>query len=295
MKNLPALLYWIEQHLDQKLTPTQIANVVGCTPRHLFTLFKRMTGHSPAAHIRLRKLTLAGNMLRLTSRPVTDIANMYAFSTVQAFTRTFRQHFGLSPRTYREAEQWDMSKNHHCNIVTSPLPYWYKTVQVRDVTLLVEKTDIRQLSYGFNFLLMMENDRIVTMRDIQNYYARLLTMHAASQSRQFTVLWDMDTNKPGHDAEIHAHTGTLNNRREKRDVTIPLPSGDYARFSVSGTFQEIVAFMAWSRGYGLHQHRCIMKRGPTFTCIIPSLAPEQHRIKHYIPVDIPDAGAAILY
>ncbi|EGD1407067.1 helix-turn-helix domain-containing protein [Salmonella enterica] len=98
------LLRWVEKKLHHNIRAAELSAVAGYCIRHLGNGFIQVTNMSLGRYIRLRKLTQAANLLRLTRRPITDIALTYAFGSLQAFSRAFRQHFGMSPKSYREAE-----------------------------------------------------------------------------------------------------------------------------------------------------------------------------------------------
>ncbi|EET5031949.1 TPA: AraC family transcriptional regulator, partial [Escherichia coli] len=39
---------------------------------------------------------------------VTDISLMYGFSSIQSFSRSFRNQYNITPLKYRSADRWDM-------------------------------------------------------------------------------------------------------------------------------------------------------------------------------------------
>ncbi|PPS57908.1 hypothetical protein CRX72_08025 [Pantoea sp. BRM17] len=65
----------------------------GYSKWHLQRMFKEVTGHAIGAYIRARRLSKAAVALRLTSRPILDIALQYRFDSQQTFTRAFKKQF----------------------------------------------------------------------------------------------------------------------------------------------------------------------------------------------------------
>jgi len=59
------------------------------------------------AYIRARRLSKAAVALRLTGRPILDIALQYRFDSQQTFTRAFKKQFAQTPALYRRAEDWN--------------------------------------------------------------------------------------------------------------------------------------------------------------------------------------------
>jgi len=70
-------------------------------------MFKDVTGHAIGAYIRARRLSKAAVALRLTSRPILDIALQYRFDSQQTFTRAFKKQFAQTPAWYRRSSDWN--------------------------------------------------------------------------------------------------------------------------------------------------------------------------------------------
>lgn len=58
------------------------------------------------SYIRARRLSKAAVALRLTNRPILDIALEYHFDSQQTFTRAFKKQFSQSPGRYRRSSDW---------------------------------------------------------------------------------------------------------------------------------------------------------------------------------------------
>ncbi|WP_075182331.1 MDR efflux pump AcrAB transcriptional activator RobA [Pantoea sp. 1.19] len=101
------LLVWLESHLDQPLSLDNVAAKAGYSKWHLQRMFKDVTGHAIGAYIRARRLSKAAVALRLTSRPILDIALQYRFDSQQTFTRAFKKQFSQTPAWYRRAPEWN--------------------------------------------------------------------------------------------------------------------------------------------------------------------------------------------
>ena len=97
------LLSWLEGHLDQPLSLDNVAAKAGYSKWHLQRMFKDVTGHAIGAYIRARRLSKSAVALRLTARPILDIALQYRFDSQQTFTRAFKKQFSLTPALYRRS------------------------------------------------------------------------------------------------------------------------------------------------------------------------------------------------
>ncbi|ECE1058661.1 MDR efflux pump AcrAB transcriptional activator RobA [Salmonella enterica subsp. enterica] len=100
------LLIWLEGHLDQPLSLDNVAAKAGYSKWHLQRMFKDVTGHAIGAYIRARRLSKSAVALRLTARPILDIALQYRFDSQQTFTRAFKKQFSQTPALYRRSSEW---------------------------------------------------------------------------------------------------------------------------------------------------------------------------------------------
>ncbi len=110
-------ILWIKQGLfaislagwkvtDQPLSLDNVAAKAGYSKWHLQRMFKDVTGHAIGAYIRARRLSKSAVALRLTARPILDIALQYRFDSQQTFTRAFKKQFSLTPALYRRSPDW---------------------------------------------------------------------------------------------------------------------------------------------------------------------------------------------
>ncbi len=100
-QDLQDLLNYIEAHLEQSLSVGELAERAGYSRWHFQRIFVAVTGLSPAGYIRARRLSEAARLLRETRCKILPLALRYGFESQAAFTRAFRQHFGLTPGAAR--------------------------------------------------------------------------------------------------------------------------------------------------------------------------------------------------
>lgn len=97
---------YIEAHLrDTRLSPRGIAAALGISPRYLRLLFSQ-DDETILRYITRRRLEeaireLTNSAWRGTS--ITEIAYHWGFGDAAQFSRAFREHFGVSPRHYRQS------------------------------------------------------------------------------------------------------------------------------------------------------------------------------------------------
>lgn len=94
-------IQYIEGHLTAPASIEDVAAVVGYSRAHFSRTFLAVTGITPVAYLRKRRLTEAARELATSPKRILDIALDYQFQSQEAFTRSFKQEFGVSPGFYR--------------------------------------------------------------------------------------------------------------------------------------------------------------------------------------------------
>lgn len=92
---------FVEERLDEDLDPATLARVGCVSLYHFHRVFRGVTGETLAGYVRRLRLERAARRLRATGARVTDLALGAGFGSHEAFTRAFRDHFGVSPSEYR--------------------------------------------------------------------------------------------------------------------------------------------------------------------------------------------------
>jgi AraC-like DNA-binding protein len=115
---------FIETHLSETtLGPTEIANAVGISVRHLHRLFLQEKS-TVAEHIRERRLEHCRMELcdpRFLDRNITEIAFFWGFSDSAHFSRCFKRRFGVSPSLFR-SRPWSGAWNADQRVRVRGLP-----------------------------------------------------------------------------------------------------------------------------------------------------------------------------
>jgi AraC family transcriptional regulator len=91
----------IEQASADNLRLGDLAASSGLDPFSFLRLFKGETGVTPYRFVLQTRLRRAIELLRDTSRPVTEIAFDVGFGDLSNFINAFRREVGVSPRAYR--------------------------------------------------------------------------------------------------------------------------------------------------------------------------------------------------
>ena len=96
-------LVYIENHLCEKLSLSQIAEAVYLNPNYLSGLFSAETGETVHNYIIRRRVEDAGYFMKNSTEPIADIASFYQFSSQSHFVQCFRRIMGVTPGVYRKS------------------------------------------------------------------------------------------------------------------------------------------------------------------------------------------------
>ena len=87
---------------DEQMTLRALSQKLGYSDFYTSRMFCSISGMTLKDYIRHRKLAFALKDLRDTDLKILDIATKYGFSSHEAFTRGFRDAFGVTPSAYRK-------------------------------------------------------------------------------------------------------------------------------------------------------------------------------------------------
>lgn len=86
---------------DENMTLSALSGKLGYSAYYTSRMFSDISGMTLKDYIRFRKLAFALKEVRDTENRMLNIAIKYGFSSNEAFTRAFRDAYGVSPREYR--------------------------------------------------------------------------------------------------------------------------------------------------------------------------------------------------
>jgi AraC family transcriptional regulator len=100
-------LWFIENHLGDPLTLDEIADIAGVSRFHLVRAFTAATGLPVMRYVRARRLSEAARALAKGAPDILNLALEADYGSHEAFTRAFRDHFGVTPEAVRAAKCFD--------------------------------------------------------------------------------------------------------------------------------------------------------------------------------------------
>lgn len=101
-QRVAAALEYIKRNYHEKIKLEDIAKATHLSPFHFQRLFSQEIGESPDVYLRRIRLEKAGHLLHVNpDKSLTAIALQCGFRSLPAFSRTFKQVYGMSPTQYR--------------------------------------------------------------------------------------------------------------------------------------------------------------------------------------------------
>jgi AraC family transcriptional regulator len=116
-------LWFVESHLGDAITLEDIASACEVSPFHLTRAFTALTGLSLIRYVRARRLSEAARLLAHGADNILDVALDAGYGSHEAFTRAFRDRFGLTPEQLRaQGHQDNISLTEAIIMNTTPIP-----------------------------------------------------------------------------------------------------------------------------------------------------------------------------
>ena len=95
-------IWQVESNLRRTATLEEIAERCGVTPAYLTRAFALANSVSLMRYARARRLSEAARILALGVPDILGLALDIGYGSHEAFTRAFREHFGVTPETVRD-------------------------------------------------------------------------------------------------------------------------------------------------------------------------------------------------
>lgn len=101
IQKISEVLHYIEDHLGEIGNYEQVADAFCFSPYYFHRLFSAVVGKPIAAYIRERRLEKAALLLADPDKTITSVCFECGFNSSQAFSRAFRNRYGIPPGDYR--------------------------------------------------------------------------------------------------------------------------------------------------------------------------------------------------
>ncbi len=100
-KTVADILAYVDEHLGEKITLSQIGEQLGRTPVHISRIFKKQTGEQLIQYINRRKMQEAAQLMNRSDMKIKEIAEAIGMQDPLYFNKVFHRFYHMSPREYR--------------------------------------------------------------------------------------------------------------------------------------------------------------------------------------------------
>ncbi len=93
---------YIAEHLAEKISVAQLADVACMSESHFHIMFRNVVGITPHQYLIQARLKEAARLLRHSQSPLNDIAEQTGFTSQSALGNAFKRYFQLTPGQFRQ-------------------------------------------------------------------------------------------------------------------------------------------------------------------------------------------------
>ena len=105
IERIDRVVGFLNEQTEASPSLQDLAEIAGVSRFHFHRLYRAITGETPSATLRRLRLARAADMLKNTSKPITEIAFDVGYESSQAFSKAFRRVTGFSASGLRQDER----------------------------------------------------------------------------------------------------------------------------------------------------------------------------------------------
>lgn len=104
-QDISAALAYVHANLANRITLTEVAELLHFSPAHLSRSFHQSVGMPFTQYVKRLRLELASKLLINTDTSITDVSFEVGYSSPSDFSNEFKKRYGASPTAYRRAHR----------------------------------------------------------------------------------------------------------------------------------------------------------------------------------------------
>ncbi|WP_432353656.1 helix-turn-helix domain-containing protein [Sporosarcina sp. A2] len=203
------LIYWIEDKLHGEFSLEELANNMGYSPYYCSFKFHQATGLSIRRYILLRRLYLSTEDL-VNNRKIIDIAFDYGYSSQEAYSRAFKDVFGMNPKEF-QLHQLPVQSFTKLTIRQGKDEYKMNNRETEVVQLQNRKSELfdRDVLNILNGQMMYEDFNSKRLMGDSDYapFNEAMCVHATTTSIFDSTF--MQTRALGHNVSVDSYSNTV--------------------------------------------------------------------------------------
>lgn len=100
-KQIIKAVYYINCHINEKITMRNISDHVSLSVSYFSRLFKEEVGYNVSDYITMKKIETASRMFKYSTQSTSEISCLLNFSSQSYFIKVFKKYTGMTPKEYR--------------------------------------------------------------------------------------------------------------------------------------------------------------------------------------------------
>ncbi len=100
-EKIHAVHAYLLEHLDKKITTSELAKRFYMNPTTLRATFKSVYGDTPSEHVKEHRMKEAARLLSETEMSIAEVARAVGYDSQSKFSAVFREEMGALPSEYR--------------------------------------------------------------------------------------------------------------------------------------------------------------------------------------------------
>jgi AraC family transcriptional regulator len=258
-KRMEQVVAHIVEYLDEPLDIHRLADEAYLSPYHFHRVYVAMMGETVADTVRRYRLHRAALKLTASATSIEAIAREAGYTSAQAFTRAFREGYGVSPGRFRLHGEISLAMQRRANEPLGDHPM-FKTADVKiqelppmRVAALRHHGDYQQIGASFGALVAWASGKNIMRMD----------------SRTFGIYYDDPMSKPKDQLVSDAcvelpRDFALQTDNVGEPRAVELSSGRHAVFLFTGPYSELEKPYRWLFDTWLTQSSEQLRDAPTF-------------------------------
>ncbi|WP_196891296.1 AraC family transcriptional regulator [Aureivirga marina] len=110
VKKVNVVVNYIEDHLGEHLSLETLAEKSNLSKYHFHRILKAVLDENLGEFITRLRVEKAANLLRYSSKPISEIAYEVGFETPSSLTKRFKKFYGFNPKEFRENKNLTIQK-----------------------------------------------------------------------------------------------------------------------------------------------------------------------------------------
>ena len=263
-QHIERAIIFIEKNLSYKIGLDNVAEASCLSKFHFHRVFTSLMGETAVNYIRKRRLSKASYDLLYTDKKILDIAYEYQFESPEAFSRSFKSVFKVTPKNYRRdrIERIIHEKKQSSN---NSLSHIIEGITKKPEILEIQETKI----IGYSATTSLRNNSVPSV--LKLFRENAFKINSASNNNVTIGLYekpvDYSIEKFSEDTELNFVYGhVVDNFSTVPDNMIAgtIPKGKYARFTHKGSVHSVRLSYLYIFGSWLPKSNLNLSMNPDF-------------------------------